>query len=106
MEAMVTKKGQIHLQLPLAEAYRRSAQALNVIGGIVKSEDQSLGRIVGTVPISWKSWGERVVVEVSGVDNDVLVRVTSKTRLPTQLVDLGKNAQNVKRFLDRLSRSQ
>jgi hypothetical protein len=106
MEAMVTKEGQIHLQLPLAEAYRRSAQALNVIGGIVKSEDQSSGRIVGTVPINWKSWGERVVVEVSGVDKDVLVRVTSKTRLPTQLFDLGKNAQNVKRFLDWLSRSQ
>jgi hypothetical protein len=102
---MVTKTGQVNLQLPLAEAYRRSAQALNIIGGTVKSEDQSAGRIVGTVPMSWTSWGESLLVEVSGVDNDALVRVTSKTRLPTQVVDFGKNARNVARFLDWLSRS-
>jgi hypothetical protein len=103
---MVKKEGQVQLQLPLAEAYRRSAQALNVIGGVVKSEDEPAGRIVGSIMMSWASWGEWITVDVSGVDNDVLVRVTSKTRMSTQLVDYGKNARNVKRFLDWLKRSR
>ena len=55
----------------------------------MKSEDQSVGRIVGTVPMSSTSWGESLLVEVSGVDNDARVRVTSKTHLPTQVVDCG-----------------
>lgn len=42
---MVVKKGEIHVSAPLSEAYRLSAQALNVIGGTVEREDQATGKI-------------------------------------------------------------
>lgn len=101
---MVVKQGEIQLSTPLTEAYRRSAQALNVIGGKVKTEDPSTGRIEGTVSMSLTSWGENILIQVSGVDDGAMVRISSSSRMPTTLVDFGKNAQNVRRFLDWLGR--
>src|ERR1700737_857342 len=65
---MVTREGQIHLELPLAEAIA------------------DLPRPSTSIPMSWSSWGEWLVVQGSGVDNDAVVRVTSKTPMPTQLL--------------------
>lgn len=101
---MVTKKGETHLHAPLADAYRRAGQALNALGATVTAEDEVGGRIEARLSVSWRSWGEKLSVEVSGVDNETLVRVTSASRLPTTLFDYGKNAGNVKRFLEALGR--
>jgi hypothetical protein len=101
---MVVKRGETHLSTPLSEAYRRSAEALNVIGGEVKSEDTASGKIEGTISMSFVSWGENILIEVSGVDDDALVRITSSSRWRPTLVDYGKNARNVRRFLDWIGR--
>ena len=101
---MVTKKGETHLHTPLSDAYRRAGEALSAIGARVTAEDEASGRIEGKLSVNWRSWGENLSVEVSGVDNDALVRVTSASRLPTTLFDYGKNAGNVKRFLETLGR--
>ena len=102
---MVVKKGEIQLSAPLSEAYRRSAQALNVIGGEVKAGDPASGKMEGTISMSFVSWGENILIEVTGLDNRALVRITSSSRLPTTLFDFGKNARNVRRFLDWLTAS-
>jgi hypothetical protein len=83
---MVVKRGETHLSSPLSEAYRRSAEALNVIGGEVKTEDSASGKIEGTISMSFVSWGENILIEVSGVDNDALVRITSSSRWRPTLV--------------------
>ena len=101
---MIVKKGEIQLTAPLAEAYRRATQTLNVIGGEVKSEDPVTGKIEGIVSTSFVSWGENILIEVIAVGNGALVRITSSSRWRTTLFDYGKNARNVRRFLDWLGR--
>ena len=101
---MVTKRGHTQLAIPLAEAYRKSAQALNVIGATPTNEDPAAGRIEAKVGLSFASWGEKLVVEISGADNAAYISVTSSSALPTTLFDFGKNQRNVARFLDWLQR--
>jgi len=69
------------------------------IGAGIRMRDQAAGRLQAVFPISWRSWGEKVAVDVLGVDGDVLVQIKSRSSLPTTLIDWGKNADNVRRFL-------
>ena len=73
------------------------------IGAGIRKRDQPAGRLHAIFPISWRSWGETVGVDVLGVDGDALVQIKSRSRLPTTLIDWGKNAQNVRRFLSALA---
>jgi hypothetical protein len=72
---------------------------------IPSPRDQGTGRLAATIPFSFKSFGETVQVEVSGVDGDIRVHVKSAGRLPTTLLDWGKNHDNVKRFGDWLTKT-
>jgi len=38
------------------------------------------------------------------VDGDVLVQIKSRSSLPTTLIDWGKNADNVRRFLSAVAK--
>jgi hypothetical protein len=51
---------------------------------------------------SWKSFGERVVATVYRDGEESLVEVSSKNT-PSQLVDYGKNRQNVERVIRELN---
>ena len=101
---MVKKQGQIQLSVPIDDAYTKSAQALNVIGASVTKEDRDAGRIDAKIPMSFTSWGEKLVVEIFGSDNAVSVFITSSSAYSFTLVDWGKNKSNVDRFLDWLRR--
>ena len=46
-------------------------------------------------PINWRSWGEKVTIEVIGPNQ---LRIRSNCSYPTQCFDWRKNAWNVKRF--------
>ena len=69
------------------------------IGAGIRTRDQATGRLEAVFPISWRSWGEKVGVDVLGVDGDVLVQIKSRSSLPTTLIEWGKNADNVRGFL-------
>jgi hypothetical protein len=69
------------------------------IGAGVTTRDQEAGRLQAIVPLGWTSWGEKVQVDVVGVDGDVVVQAKSATTFRLTLVDWGKNATNVRRFL-------
>ena len=73
------------------------------IGAGIRRRDEAAGRLDAVFPISWRSWGERVGVDVHGVDGDVLVQIKSRSSLPT-LIDSGKNADNVRRFLSAVAK--
>jgi hypothetical protein len=102
---MVTKEGHVQLPITLTEAYRKSAQALTIVGAWITKEDQSSGRIEARRGMSFTSWGENLVVEISGGDNAVYVAVTSSSSWPLTLADWGKNQSNVDRVLDWLRHS-
>ena len=102
---MVSREARVHLQIKLAEAFRLSEEALIVIGGSVSIRDPAGGRLEGIVPFTFKSWGESIQVEVLGVDGDLDVHVKSASRMSTTLIDWGKNADNVKRFGDWLTKT-
>jgi hypothetical protein len=53
-------------------------------------------RLVAFVPPTFSSWGEWLIVEI--YDEELVV--VSHCRVRNQLVDWGKNRQNVGRFLD------
>jgi len=74
------------------------------IGAGIRKRDQAASRLEAIFPISWRSWGEKVAVDVLGVDGDALVQVKSKSSLPTTMIDWGKNADNVRRFLSALAK--
>ncbi len=51
-------------------------------------------RIEGKTKASWISWGEKIVISFL---NDK-IEIISKPRLKTQMIDTGKNRQNVKQI--------
>jgi len=67
--------------------FRLSEEALILIGGHISVRDEAARRLEATIPFSFKSFGERVQVELLGVDGDVLVLVKSASRMPTTLAD-------------------
>lgn len=81
-----------------ADAFRRAEEALIIAGAIVNFRDRAAGRIAATVPMTFKSFGETVNVEISGSDGDLRVGIESTSRLRTTLFDWGKNSENVKRI--------
>lgn len=87
IRVVVSRTGRVHLQIKLEDAFRLSEEALIVIGGHISVRDEAARRLEATVPFSFKSFGERVQVELLGVDGDVLVLVKSASRMPTTLAD-------------------
>lgn len=49
--------------------------------------------------VTWKSWGERVVVAITPIgENQYEYVVSSSPRIPTTIIDYGKNLENVNRI--------
>lgn len=65
-----------------ADAFHRAEEALIIAGAIIKFRDSAAGRIAATVPMSFKSFGETVNLEISGSDGDVRVGIESTSRWP------------------------
>jgi hypothetical protein len=81
------------------QAFHHAERALIALHARVTRSDLRGGRIEATFPISLRSWGERFTVHVSGTDGAVRLDVNSRPRtLAFGLTDLGKNADNVRRF--------
>lgn len=60
------------------------------------------GRMYGTVPTTFLSWGEDVTGVTSYGPHGATVVVRSESTLPTTLVDYGRNRKNVERVVDAL----
>jgi hypothetical protein len=103
---MVSREGQFHLQASVADAFRRSEEALIAIGGRISVRDQATGYLTAKTPWSIRSWGDNIKVVIAGADDDVDVHFRSDSRLPTTLIDWGKSADNMKRFGDWLTKTQ
>ena len=69
----------------------------------VTDADVPAGRYVARTRRSWKSWGEEVVVQLSGDPARPLVTVTSRPTVRTTLVDYGRGRHNVEHVLRALT---
>jgi len=103
----VTRTQTVEVPLPLADAYERCLSAADPIPrASLKDANEDERRITLKVPLSLKSWGERVVLRLHEAGpSATAVEVTSKASFPLTLADYGKNAQNVQQVVDWLATS-
>lgn len=96
---MFERRGSLVVASSPTQAFHRAERVLRRLGGEITRSDPQAGRIEAKLPMSARSWGERVHVDVAGDEGEVLLTVVSRSRLPTTLFDFGKNADNVRRFV-------
>lgn len=88
----------VDLAMPPAAALRTLYDA---IGAIAKADSLQVDGwvVTATVGTGWKSWGEKVAGRVLTGPGGTRVEVKSACRLATQVIDMGKNKQNVRQVL-------
>jgi len=93
--------GRVRLALTRVKALHRAETVLAQLHARITSSDPSVGVIEASLPMGSRSWGrDRIIVRVSGDDGDVVLDVKSRTRTTLfGLMDLGKSADNVRRFI-------
>jgi hypothetical protein len=77
----------------------RVVSALGSLPAEVTAADVSAGRFVARRRANWKSWGEEVVVQLSGDPARPTATVSSRPRVRTTLVDHGRGHRNVEHVL-------
>jgi hypothetical protein len=81
-------------EAPIKDVYLATRTAIESLKWKITSENQATFSIQASVPMSMRSWGEKLTVVLSLDENDrVKVDVQSKTG--PQIVDYGKNKQNI-----------
>lgn len=96
---MVEKTGILRLSLTRAEAFNASHRVIRSLGAEITRSDDQAGLLLAKFPMTIRSAGEQLAVNLSGTDGEVLLTVTSRSSLPTTLFDFGKNIENVRRFV-------
>lgn len=76
-----------------------------ILGARITREDPAAGRIDAKIGMSFISWGENLMAEITGDEHQAEIQVTSSSSWPMTLFDYGKNKQNVDRVLDWVSRT-
>ena len=84
----------------------RIVAALRSLPAEVTAVDVPAGRYVARRGVSWKSWGEDVVVQLSGDPAHPLATVSSRPRLATTLIDYGRGRRNVEHVVAALPTAQ
>ncbi|MCW0215613.1 MAG: hypothetical protein OJJ54_19840 [Pseudonocardia sp.] len=85
---------------PAAEVLRQGHTAAAALPrASLGTVDPEAGTISLKVGMSWRSWGERIVIGVAPrFDSATDVTITSRSAVPWTLVDHGVNARNVERL--------
>lgn len=98
----VHRRSTVRVEVPAAEILRRSSDAAGVLRrGRVTAVEEADRIVTLRVGMSWRSWGEWVVLRLHPQSPSVTeVIVTSRPVFPWTLVDYGVNASNVERVLE------
>jgi hypothetical protein len=104
----ISRTQTIEVALPHHEAFERSLKAAEAVPrASLKDSQEESGTITFKVPVSVKSWGERIVLRLQAAGGAATsIEVTSKAAFPLTLADYGKNAQNVQQIVDWLAKPQ
>lgn len=78
--------------------YNLVLRALRICDYAVMEKDDSARLVEGKIKSSLKSWGERYKVSIMENDDFSKVYFQSKCVMPIQVIDFGKNRDNIKSF--------
>jgi len=97
----------IELRLPYDRAFALCIKSLDLIGRCrVQEEDRSKGMIIAKSSVNWKTWGDTISFDITGMSNDsTAVNVSSRPTSWSTLVDYGKNLENVNTIVSFLEQS-
>jgi hypothetical protein len=99
---------EIELQLHYDKAFDLCMKSLRLIGRCrIQNEDRYEGKITAKSSINWKTWGDTITFEITGISNEkTALKVSSRPTSRSTLVDYGKNLHNVKTIISFLKKSQ
>ena len=98
----------IELPLPYDRAFDLCIKSLSLISRCrVQEEDRSQGKIMARSSVNWKTWGDTISFEITGIsDEKTAVKVSSRSTARSTIVDYGKNLENVKTIVSFLEKSK
>ena len=101
----IVHKRSMLLRLPPAQAVDVVRAALNQLPRtVIQQNKSSRNRLVAKSKITWSSWGEKIVFQIQPeIDNMTRVSFSSRPIIPTNVIDCGKNLENVERISAYLS---
>jgi hypothetical protein len=93
---------EITVPRPIDDAYAQAVSAPEAFPRAkLKEADEQARRVELKVGMSFKSWGERVTIELAPEgDGATRAEIGSRASLGTTMVDYGKNYDNVQRVKD------
>jgi len=69
----------------------------------ITKEDRRLGHLHAQTGMTWKSFGERMMLDIAPANNnETKITISSKPKFGGTLIDYGKNAENVQLILNAL----
>jgi len=98
----------IELPLPYDQTFALCIDSLSLIGKCrVQDEDLSQGRIIARSPVNWKTWGDTISFDITGLSAEkTSVRISSRPAASTTIVDYGKNLDNIKKIISFLEKTK
>ena len=102
MAASVEKM--LFIDLPFEQVYGVIGSALQQIGATISYVDPHSCIFVASRKVSMTSWGETITISPFRTSKGCSLRIKSECSLPTQLIDWGKNNENIKNFSFALSK--
>lgn len=86
------------VQAEAGDVWHRVQELLSLLPGADALEVEA-SVVKASVHTNWRSWGEKVTVCLTEVSNGTDVRISSKCSFPLQIIDWGKNKENVGRVI-------
>jgi hypothetical protein len=78
--------------------------ALKRLNVTVNTMDPTQGLIEGNTGLSWKSWGETIVIHITRKDAcGCAIHIKSDSKLVTTVFDWGKNSANIRKLVRELN---
>lgn len=98
----------IELQLPYDSTFDLCMKSLNLISRCrIQEEDRSQGKITARSSVNWKTWGDTISFDITGISNEkTAVKVSSRPTARSTIIDYGKNLENVKIIVSFLGKSK
>lgn len=87
----------MNIPFAAADVWQRAIEVLNQQPGVAGVNTQP-GLLTASVNTNWRSWGEKVAVHVDEAPGGTAVRIRSACAFPLQILDWGKNKENVTRI--------
>ena len=98
----------IELPLPYDKTFDLCIESLELISRCkIYEEERSQGKIVSRSSVNWKTWGDTISFEITGISNEsTAVKISSRPTTKSTIVDYGKNLENVNKVVGFLEKAK